>query len=80
MTYERREQILAKEVITTSEFAELFGISYSDASSQINAIKRRIEADGKIVRIKKQGKLHVQDYLDCFGIQSNRYEKKEGAV
>lgn len=77
MTYERREQILAKEIITTSEFAELFGISYSEASVQINAIKRRLEATGRVVRFRKNGKLHVQDYLDCFGIQSNRYEKKE---
>lgn len=76
MTYERREEILSKEVITTKEFAELFGISYHDASLAISAIKRRLDCDGKVVRISTQGKLHVQDYLDCYRIDCNRYGKK----
>lgn len=76
MTFERREEILSKEIITTKEFAELFGISYSDASTEISSIKRRLDCDGKRVRTITQGKLHLQDYFDCYHIQCDRYNKK----
>ena len=76
MTYERRESILSKEVITTEEFAELFGISYKEASTQVNAIKRRIECNGGLPRISTCGKLHIQDYLDVFRIPVDRYSQR----
>lgn len=76
MTYKRREEILSKEVITTAEFAELFGISYKEASLQISAIKRRLDCDGRMPRITTCGKLHVQDYFDVFRIPVDRYSKR----
>lgn len=63
MTYERREEILSKEVITTQEVAELMGINVCQASTIVQQIKRRT---GDRIGIK--GRLHVQDYLDFFGI------------
>ncbi len=76
MTYARREEILSKEVISTEEFAELFGISKKEASTQVSAIKRRIECDGRIPRVVTCGKLHIQDYFDVFRIPVDRYSKQ----
>lgn len=76
MTYARREEILSKEVISTEEFAELFGISKKEASTQVSAIKRRIECDGRMPRVTTCGKLHVQDYFDVFRIPVDRYSKQ----
>lgn len=79
MTYARREEILSKEVISTEEFAELFGISKKEASTQVSAIKRRIECDGRTPRVTTCGKLHIQDYFDVFRIPVDRYSKQAQA-
>lgn len=73
MTYARREEIFSKEVITTSELAELLNLSYSNASTELNGIKRFISSKGGTPRILTSGKLHVQDYLDVFRLNGERY-------
>ncbi len=73
MTYEEREKIFSKEVITLNEFAALFSCSLSEASIKMNDIKRRV-GDRAGVR----GKLHIQDYLDCYKLTGlERYQKTE---
>lgn len=73
MTYARREEILSKEVITTSEFAELMNMCYANASTAVAGIKRCIENAGRTPRITTSGRLHVQDYLDVYGLSGDRY-------
>ena len=61
MTYARRAEILSKELITIGELAELLDVPYSTAAKVMRDIKRSSD------RLKIQGRLHVQDYLDyCF--------------
>lgn len=73
MTYADRERILSKDVITTSELAELLNVTVSQASQIASAIKRNSD------RLKIRGKIHVQDYLDYFNISDlSRYKKPLG--
>ena len=73
MTYAEREKIVSKDAIRTSEIAELYDISLSEASQLVMQIKRTV---GDRIGIK--GRLHVQDYLDFFKLNGNdkRYMKK----
>lgn len=73
MTYAEREKIFSKDAIRTSEIAELYDISLSEASQLVMQIKRTV---GDRIGIK--GRLHVQDYLDFFKLNGNdkRYMKK----
>ncbi len=73
MTYEEREEIFSKEYISIKDIEALFGMSYDDASKKIREIKRGIEFSGKKLRLNVQGKLHVQDYLDYYGLGPERY-------
>lgn len=71
MTFERREQIFSKDVITTSELQELMGYpNLPQASKKMGEIKR-VVGD----RLKEQGKLHIEDYLEFFNIKTDRYVK-----
>lgn len=77
MTYAKREEIFSKEYITTRELADLLGVDISTASTKLKAIKLKT---GDRLGIK--GKIHVQDYLDYYGLDgsSKRYSlgiKKE---
>lgn len=73
MTYERREEIFSKEVLTISDIQELFDISASEASRKIKEIKR---CGGD--RIKIQGRLHIQDYFDYYNITDlERYKTRD---
>jgi len=69
MTYETRERIFAKEVLTISDISVLCGLSYQAAAALIRNIRRRCD------RLGLEGKLHVQDYLDYFKLDgsSERY-------
>lgn len=83
LTYADRERIFAKELITTAEISELWGMSLSDASILLQEIKSKFEAKlNKPLRCERRGKLHVQDYLEYFDLpRNNRYierQKEEG--
>lgn len=72
MTYEQREAIFSKEVMTIRDVQELMGQSYQQAAALIRQIKRKND------RLGVQGMLHVQDYLDYFGLDGGkRYEKRD---
>lgn len=58
MTEQRREEIFAKEVLTTSELAEVYDTNESSASQLMNRIKR-VVGDKLGVR----GKILIEDYL-----------------
>ena len=79
MTIERRNQILSKDVISTSELAELLGVNRTYASYCMQNIKRNSDRLAKITGETIKGKCHVQDYLDFFGIEKpDRYGKYDG--
>lgn len=71
MTYARREEIFSKDVITVSEFQEIMGFgNRAQASQKINEIKR-VVGD----RLRMEGKIHIEDYLEYFKIKTDRYVK-----
>ena len=71
MTFIEREQIFAKEYITTKELQILLGYSnLPSASAKMSEIKR-VVGD----RLGVKGKIHVEDYLAYFKIKTDRYLK-----
>ena len=73
MTYAEREEIFSKDYLDIEDVGKLLGLVYNDAAKLIREIKRGLEFQGKKLRIEKQGKLHVQDYLDYYNLTSERY-------
>lgn len=73
MTYEMRERIFSKEVLTIADVMLLFGLNYQPAAQLVRNIRRKHD------RLGLEGKLHVQDYLDYFNLNGNdkRYMKRE---
>ena len=72
MTMQERQEMFAKEYLSIEDMQKLFDITYPMASKMILDIKRGVETT-KTLRLKVQGKLHIQDYLDYMGITSDRY-------
>lgn len=71
MTFSEREEIFSKECLTIEDIELLFGVSYPDAARIIRNIRRKYD------RLQIQGKIHVQDYFDYFGLQTDRYKFKK---
>ena len=73
MTYEMRERIFSKEVLTITDVMLLFGLNYQPAAQLVRNIRRKHD------RLGLEGKLHVQDYLDYFNLSGNdkRYSRRE---
>lgn len=73
MTYARREEIFSKDYITVHELQELLGFAnLPSASKKMNDIKKTV---GDRLGIK--GKMHTEDYLEFYGIKTDRYKKPE---
>lgn len=71
MTFIEREQIFAKDYITTQELKDLLGYAnLPSASAKMSEIKR-VVGD----RLGVKGKIHVEDYLAYFKIKTDRYLK-----
>lgn len=68
MTYERREQILSKDIISVSEIKELLGTDESTASRIRTNIHDKLQQLGTL-RYDARGKLHTQDFCDYFNIE-----------
>lgn len=64
MTFEEREQILAKDILSVKDVAELMGVSTKKASDVMCKIKHC-----KTPRVNERGKLHTQDYLDYYKLR-----------
>lgn len=73
MTYIEREEIFSKDYLTIKDIEKLLGLEYNEAAKQIRDIKRGLELKGQTLRLKTQGRLHVQDYLDYYGLSAERY-------
>lgn len=71
MTYAEREFIFSKDYLTIADLQKLLGLSYNDAATMIRNIKRKTD------RLGIRGKLHVQDYLDYYGLSAERYKQTE---
>ena len=57
-----------KDYITIADMQELLGLSYNDAAKLIREIKRKHD------RLHIQGKIHIQDYIDYYGLDAVRYQ------
>lgn len=80
MTIAEREEIFSKEILTADDIAKLFGCSKRTAYDVIANIKLRYNRLGKTIGGSCfAGKVHVQDYLDCYGLDRNspRYSGRE---
>lgn len=77
MDYAKREEIFSKDVINIQDIMAVLDMSYNDAAEFIRMVKRTmIYTFHKPPRESRQGRLHVQDYLEYFNIpqNSNRYK------
>lgn len=63
MTYEERERIFSKDVLSLDDLANVLNLSKSEACQQMKRIKL-LSGD----RLGVKGKLHVTDYLVWAGI------------
>ncbi len=75
MTAEERREMFSKEVLTAEDIAKLFDCSRTTAYTIIRNIKLRYNR----LNDKMPGKVHIQDYLDCYGLDRNspRYSCRE---
>lgn len=67
MTAEERREIFAKEILTADDIVRLYACSRHTAYEIIRNIKLRYNRLGD----KFPGKVHIQDYLDCYGLDRN---------
>ncbi|MDE6200452.1 MAG: hypothetical protein K2M47_01025 [Clostridiales bacterium] len=75
MTIEQRKEIFAKEVWTILDIAIVFEYdnlsptgSYNAAAAKMREIKRK-----GFDRLHIEGRLHIQDYFDCYKLPPYRY-------
>ena len=73
MTVQERQEIFAKEYLSINDIQKLFDFNYPQASQFILDIKTKFKIDNQPLRLKVQGKIHIQDYLDFIGVKSDRY-------
>ncbi len=81
MTYQAREEIFAKEVLSISDIEQLMECSKSKAAELIRTWKRKLRFEGeRVLRIDFDGKIHVLDYLLVMGLDpaspGERYFRK----
>lgn len=73
MTYEEREAVFAKEVLTIDDVASLYACSKSYAAQLIREWKRRAGD-----RLNTDGRIHYEDYKAALNLpNSDRYRAKE---
>lgn len=75
MTRQEREEMFAKDFLVAEDLMKLCGCCRSDASQLIQEIKRK-SAD----RFHKQGRIHVQDYIEAMKLDTSRYYGAVGEV
>lgn len=79
MTMAERQEIFAKEYLSIGDIQKLFDMDYGKASGYIREIKRTIEYQfRRALRLNVVGKIHIQDYLDYIGVNSDRYGMNQG--
>lgn len=65
MTFEEREQILSKDILSVKDVAKLLGQSEKYASEIMCNIKQSLRNP----RTSERGKLHTQDYLEFYRLE-----------
>lgn len=70
MTYQEREAIISKELLDKNDMAKLCGVAPCTALEIIQNIKR------KKCRIDIAGRVHIQDYIEYFGLDMARFVPK----
>lgn len=65
MTFEEREQILAKDILNVADVSKLLGVTPKAASEAMCNIRQAISRP----RVSERGKLHTQDYLDFYRLE-----------
>lgn len=75
LTYEERMRILSKDVLNVYDIMKLMGLTKGVAYKVMRDIKLK-----GYDRLGMEGKIHTQDYLDCFHLpqESERYRKVRG--
>ena len=68
MDYKRRVEIFAKEAMHIKDVMELYGVKYGSAVNIILDMKRKREFQGRPLRLKREGYIHVLDYLEEIGV------------
>lgn len=76
MTVAERQDIFSKECLSIEDIGLLFDLDYNTASEKIREWKRKLEFQGKPLRINIRGKIHTQDYMDVMGVSGDRYSLK----
>lgn len=72
MDYKRREEIFAKDYITTKEIQELLGFKCQSQASQMIMKIKRVVGD----KLGVKGKIHTEDYFAYFCVQpKDRYNQ-----
>ena len=67
ITAKERMDIFSKEVLTNTDIQKLFCVKQSKASEIIQVIKSKSD------RLHIAGVVHIQDYIDCYGLDIARY-------
>ena len=75
MTMQEREEMFAKDFLVAEDLMKLCGCCRSDASQLIQEIKRK-SAD----RFHRQGRIHVQDYIEAMQLDTSRHYGAVGEV
>lgn len=74
MTMQERQEIFAKEYLSVADFCKLYGMNQPNASAFMGKIRNKLTIGMKQeLRLDMRGRLHVLDYLDWLGVQSDRY-------
>ena len=80
MTWEQRENIFAREVITIEDIQELYKLTHTAAGQFLRNIKRKLRIDGNELVFDAPGRLHRNDYLKWIGADTTaQYGRAEKA-
>lgn len=74
MTCAERDEILARDYLDIRDLMNLLGLSYNASAALIRQIKRKND------RLHIQGKIHIQDYIDYYGLNVERYKSGKDAI
>ena len=56
-------------MLTIKDFELLFDVGYSQAAKMLADTKRKLQMSNMGLRLAVEGRIHTQDYLDCYKIK-----------
>ena len=60
-----------KEVLTIPDIMEMFDVGYQEGAKIIREIRRKSD------RLGREGRCHIQDYIDVYALPVEMYLRKE---